>query len=202
MKREAYPTDLIDEEWPWIVPLLPRIDRPGRPRKHPPREILNVLFNVVRTGCQWLVLPHGFPAWKTTYHYFRVWRKDGTWEQIYQALREQLQVAAGRIARIVAPAVRSGILLMLTRALLELAQRDICAGHLAGQIVLGQRVQLVGRLLILIAQPAVEALDVAVQLLVASQRLKCPTGDVSLLHVGREPDQCVDNLTTFLRHIM
>jgi len=50
MKREAYPTDLTEDEWPWIVPLLPRIDKPGRPRKHPLRGILNAIFYVIRTG--------------------------------------------------------------------------------------------------------------------------------------------------------
>jgi putative transposase len=96
MKREAYMTDLTDDEWPWIAPLLPRVDKPGRPRKHPLREILTAIFYVVRTGCQWRLLPHGFPTWKTTYHYFRVWPKNGTWERMHQALREKLRVAVGR----------------------------------------------------------------------------------------------------------
>jgi putative transposase len=99
MKRELYPTDLTDNEWQWIAPLLPRPTQPGRPRKHPLREILNAIFYVIRTGCQWRLLPHEFPAWKTTYHYFRLWRKAGIWEPMHHTLREQLRVVEGRNAQ-------------------------------------------------------------------------------------------------------
>jgi transposase len=70
----------------------------GRPRLHPMREILNAIFYVVRSGCAWRLLPHEFPAWQTAYHYFRLWRLDGTWEQLNAALREQLRVRIGRHA--------------------------------------------------------------------------------------------------------
>lgn len=95
-KREPYPSDLSDAEWEIIEPLLPRPKRKGRPRVHPLRELLNAIFYIVRSGCVWRMLPHDFPPWKTVYHYFRIWRKDGTWEQINAALRGEVRVAAGR----------------------------------------------------------------------------------------------------------
>jgi transposase len=57
---------------------------------HPLREILDaVFFYVVRGGCTWRLLPHDFPPWKTVYHYFRLWRIDGTWERLHEALRRR-----------------------------------------------------------------------------------------------------------------
>ena len=68
----------------------------GRPRIHTPREILNAIFYVLRSGCQWRLLPHDFPRWPTVYHYFRKWRIDGTWERINRAIREHLRVRLNR----------------------------------------------------------------------------------------------------------
>ena len=59
------------------------------------REILDAIFYLVRTGCQWRLLPHEFPPWQTVYHWFRRWRLDGTWERVHAALRERLRVAGG-----------------------------------------------------------------------------------------------------------
>jgi putative transposase len=96
MERIPYPTDLTDNEWDIIAPLLPASDQPGRPRKYAWRDILNAVFYVLRTGCQWRCLPHDFPHWKTAYHYLRVWRKAGTWKRIHDQLRAHLRVALGR----------------------------------------------------------------------------------------------------------
>jgi putative transposase len=68
----------------------------GRPRIHSLREILNAIFYVLRSGCQWRLLPHDFPRWPTVYHYFRKWRLDGTWERINRAIRERLRVRLKR----------------------------------------------------------------------------------------------------------
>jgi putative transposase len=94
--RKAYPTDLSDEEWKYIEPLMPTPSGHGRPRLHSPREILNATFYVLRSGCQWRMLPHDFPRWPTVYHYFRKWRIDGTWERIHQGIRERLRVRLNR----------------------------------------------------------------------------------------------------------
>jgi putative transposase len=75
---------------------LPSPSSVGRPRLHPWREILNAIFYVLRSGCAWRLLPHEFPPWQTTYHYFRLWRLDGTWEHLHLMLREQLRTRVGR----------------------------------------------------------------------------------------------------------
>jgi putative transposase len=60
------------------------------------REIVNGIFYILRTGGAWRFLPHDFPPRQTVYHYFRSWRRDGTWRVMHDALREQTRVAAGR----------------------------------------------------------------------------------------------------------
>jgi putative transposase len=79
-----------------VEPYLPGPQARGRPREHPYREILDAIFYIVRSGCAWRLLPHEFPPWQTIYHYFRLWRLDGTWERMHAALRERLRIASGR----------------------------------------------------------------------------------------------------------
>jgi putative transposase len=99
MERIPYPTDLTDDEWQRLEPLLPDSRKPGRPRQHSWRDILNAIFYVLRTGCQWRCLPHDMPKWKTVYHYFRRWRKAQVWARMHTRLREQLRVTRGREAQ-------------------------------------------------------------------------------------------------------
>jgi putative transposase len=94
--RKPYPTDLSDAEWSYIEPHLPAPKGHGRPRTHDLREILNAVFYLLKSGCQWRLLPHNFPRWPTVYHYFRTWRIDGTWEKINRAIRERLRVRLKR----------------------------------------------------------------------------------------------------------
>src|ERR671913_1582391 len=94
--RKPYPTDLSDAEWNYIEPHLPAPKGYGRPRTHDLREIINAVFYLLKSGCQWRLLPHDFPRWPTVYHYFRKWRMDGTWERINRAIRERLRVRLGR----------------------------------------------------------------------------------------------------------
>ncbi len=94
--RKPYPTDLSDDEWNYIEPYMPAPQGHGRPRIHSRREILNAIFYVLKSGCQWRLLPHDFPRWPTAYHYFRKWRIDGTWERINRAIRERLRVRLQR----------------------------------------------------------------------------------------------------------
>ena len=94
--RRPYSTDLSDEEWDILRPLVPEAKPCERPRAHDTRELLNAIFYVLRGGCAWRLLPHDFLPWQTAYHYFRRWRLDGTWEIIHTALRERLRLRLGR----------------------------------------------------------------------------------------------------------
>jgi putative transposase len=96
MDNRRYPTDLSDEEWGLLEAYLPASKWRGRPRLHSPREILDAVFYVLKSGCQWRMLPREFPPWKTVFHYFRAWRLDGTWERMNWALRRRLREKLGR----------------------------------------------------------------------------------------------------------
>ena len=96
MTRRAYPTDLTDDEWRALEPLIPAAKPGGRPRSADPREIMNAIRYALRAGCAWRLLPHDLPPWQTAYAYFRRWEADGTWERIASALRRDLRVALGR----------------------------------------------------------------------------------------------------------
>ena len=105
--ERAYQTDLSDAEWSYVEPHLPVPEAPGRPRIHALREILNAVFYIVRSGCAWRLLPKEYPPWKTVHHYFRIWRLDGTWKRLHDALRERVRVRKGRDPQPTAGAVDS-----------------------------------------------------------------------------------------------
>ena len=86
--RKAYPSDLTDEQWAIIEPLIP-VHRVGRPRTNDMREVLNAIFYLNRSGCQWDMLPHDLPAKSTVYDHFAQWKADGTWQKILDALRSR-----------------------------------------------------------------------------------------------------------------
>ena len=69
-----YPSDLSDREWEIFAPLIPPAKPGGRPRKWPMRKILNAVFYLLRSGCQWRMLSGEFPPWSTVHHYFRLER--------------------------------------------------------------------------------------------------------------------------------
>lgn len=95
----TYPTDLNDSEWQVIEQYLPKASPTGpggRPRENTWRQILNGIFYIVRSGCAWRLMPKDLPHWKTVYHYFRLWRKAGRWQQMNERLREAVRVQAGR----------------------------------------------------------------------------------------------------------
>ena len=99
LRRQHYPSDLTDEQWAILAPMIPPANhspRGGRPRMVNMREVLNTLFYLNRSGCQWDMLPHDLLPKGTGYDYFSRWRDDGTWTKMVQALREQTRVHAGR----------------------------------------------------------------------------------------------------------
>ena len=96
MARTPYPSDLTDDQWQRIEPLIPPEKHGGRHREVDMRQVLDAIFYLNRTGCQWRALPHDFPAWGTVADYFYRFRNDGTWQKIHERLREQVRVAAGK----------------------------------------------------------------------------------------------------------
>lgn len=99
MDRKRYQSDLDDAQWAYLeahLSFLPPKGPGGRPRKHTLREIVNGIFYLVRSGCQWRMLPHDFPPWQTVYTYFRQWRNDRTLEEIHAILFEDTRIKAGR----------------------------------------------------------------------------------------------------------
>jgi putative transposase len=97
--RKKYISDLTDEQWTTVAPLLPAAKsspRGGRPREVDLREVLNTIRYLHRSGCQWNMVPHDLLPKSTVYDYFVQWRDDGTWTKILTALREQTRVSAGR----------------------------------------------------------------------------------------------------------
>lgn len=94
--RLPYPTDLSDEQWAVIEPVIPEAKRGGRPRDTDMREVLNAVVYVVKSGCDWRMLPHDFPQWDTVYHYFRAWKEDGTWKDIHDCIRTKLRKKLGK----------------------------------------------------------------------------------------------------------
>lgn len=94
--RKPYPSDLSDAEWALIEPLIPPAKFGGRPRTTNMREVLNAIFYLLRTSCQWRMLPHDFPAWGTVSGYFYRWKDDGTWVQLNDTLRRAVRQQVGR----------------------------------------------------------------------------------------------------------
>ena len=94
-RRKRYPSNLSDGAWDAIRPLLPEYSV-GRPRTLSLRQILNAIFYVLKTGCQWRQLPRDFPPWNAVYYYVRRWRRDGTWARIHDTLRARLRQKLGR----------------------------------------------------------------------------------------------------------
>jgi len=98
MKRKHYDTDLSDREWEVIRPLIPVHRGRGRKMTLELREVLDAIFYVVRTGCQWRALPGDFPKWSSVYYHFRKWVKDGTWRAINAAMCKLERQKRGRNA--------------------------------------------------------------------------------------------------------
>ena len=99
MSRKPYPTDLTDEQWERLDPLLPQpksgTPRGGRPATVDRREVVNAIFYHLRAGGAWRMIPHDLPAWQTVYGLFRDWRLDGVWEEVHATLREETRIEAG-----------------------------------------------------------------------------------------------------------
>src|ERR1700730_8114919 len=96
--RQALRYRSADAAWALIGPMLPAAPRGGRPRTTNIRAVLNAIFYLLRTGCQWRLLPREFPVWSTVYHYFRVWKNGGVWTCVQRSMYQQARRQAGRTA--------------------------------------------------------------------------------------------------------
>lgn len=96
MIKMGYPSDLTDVEWEQVKGLMPEPNRFGRPRQVDFRQVLNAIFYVDRTGCQWRYLPSDFPAWQTVYYYSRKWSCDGTMRGLHDTLVRRVRQQSGR----------------------------------------------------------------------------------------------------------
>ena len=96
MARKPYTTDLSDAQWDLIASFFPHPFVRGRNRTIETREIVNAILYVNRAGCQWDMLPHDFPNYKTVNHYYNAWRKSGVWTKINDALARAVRESEGR----------------------------------------------------------------------------------------------------------
>jgi putative transposase len=91
--EQRYPSDVTDEQWTAIEPLIPvktgSGTGPGKPRSLNMRQVVNALCYLEHTGCQWRYLPKDFPNYNSVRYYYDSWRKDGTWERIQALLGNQ-----------------------------------------------------------------------------------------------------------------
>jgi len=114
-----YPTDLTEAQWTLLLALLPaRKWRPGRPGRPPCdlRQVLNGIWYLLKTGCQWRMLPREFGKWNTVYTYFRNWRQEGVWAKLMEALRQCERRRQGRQAEPSAGSVDSQSIKTATQA--------------------------------------------------------------------------------------
>lgn len=96
-KERRYTSDMSDNQWRTIQPLLPLArDGQGRPIELDMRQVVNAVFYVVRTGCQWENMPKDYPNHNSVYYHYRKWCRDGTWRRVNEALRQQERQQQGR----------------------------------------------------------------------------------------------------------
>src|SRR5262245_36093380 len=95
-RRLTSTTDLTEEEWHIVAPLLPPEKTGGRPRTYPLREVIHAIQYILRGGCAWRLMPHDLPPWQTAYQTFRAWRQDGTWLRMHDQLRDAVRTRMGR----------------------------------------------------------------------------------------------------------
>ena len=88
----TYPSNLTDSQWQYIAKFLDV----QRRRKHSLREVMNAILYLIKSGCQWRMLPRDFPCWKLVYYYFSVWSRSGLFEVMQEALVEKARTASGR----------------------------------------------------------------------------------------------------------
>jgi putative transposase len=87
---------MTDDQWSIVEPLLPAQKRYGRRRRVNCRTVIDAIFYLLRTGCQWRQLPREFPAWGTVYWYFRSWQRTGVWVRLQREIYRRTRIRSGR----------------------------------------------------------------------------------------------------------
>lgn len=126
MKR--YPSNLSDSQWNAILAILDH----KRKRKYSLREIFDAIFYLLKTGCQWRMLPHDFPSWKLVYYYFTKWRNDGTIELMNEFLRDMTRRNANRNES-------PSIALIDSQSVKTTRSGGICRGVDGGKMIKGRK---------------------------------------------------------------
>jgi len=96
MTENLYQSDLTDDQWEAIEPMLPARSAKGRPPLYERRSLLDAIFYLLRSGCQWRMIPKGMPHWQSCYRYFAMLKSKGAWGRIHDLLRERLRLACGK----------------------------------------------------------------------------------------------------------
>jgi putative transposase len=157
-----YTSDITECEWQFIHYCFPKPSKTGRPREHSYQELLNAMFYLTRTGCQWRNLPKDFAPWRTVYHYFRQWKRSGFWDRVHTHLREHLRQFEGRERRASAAIIDSQSV--------KSTECSDARGYDAGKKVNGRKrhvlVDTLGLILLVLVLPAnIQDRDAARQLL-------------------------------------
>src|SRR5262249_1076919 len=149
-----YPSDLSDSEWALIEPAIPPAKRAGRGREVNVREVLNAIFYVLSTGCQWQALPKDLPPKSTAHSYFMLWDWDGTLERIHHALYVETREREGREVSPTAAIIDSQSAKGAQKGALRLTRR----GLMQGKKITGRKrhilVDTLGLLLNVVVHPA------------------------------------------------
>lgn len=127
----SYPSNLTQDQWELLSSLIPAAKAGGRPRSVDMQGVVNAIFYILCAGCAWRMLPSDFPRWKTVYHYFRVWRIDGTWERMNHKLHQWVRVSEDRQASPSAAILDSQSVKTATSAAIEVGYDT--AKHIKGR---------------------------------------------------------------------
>jgi transposase len=94
----SYPSSLNDDEWEVLRKLIPKppLSLRGRPVSYTKRSIIDGILYIIRSGAGWRMMPNDLPHWKTCYHYFRIWAKQGVWIRIHDSLRDKARLSLGK----------------------------------------------------------------------------------------------------------
>ena len=130
-----YDSDLTDAEWALVAPLIRPAKRGGRPRTVNVREVLNAIFYVLWTGCQWKALPKDLPPRSTVWEYLDLWDWDGTLGRIHHALYVEVREKAGREASPTTAIIDS----QSAKGAVKGGLRSTRPGYDAGKKVLGRK---------------------------------------------------------------